>query len=75
MKLSGIVEVARIIEDTLNCRCSRDQLYVAITRSGCPDASMRVSGRKAFTEDGAEAIIRWYRNSDTCKRVPHAMGA
>lgn len=73
MKMYGTVEAARIIEERTGCKCSRDQLYMNILRAGCPDASATVSGRKAFTMEDIEAIIRWCRN--TGRYIRETVGA
>lgn len=73
MTLYGTVEAARIIEERTGCKCSRDQLYMNIIRAGCPDASVTVSGRKAFSNDDIEAVIRWFISTGRCVR--EAVGA
>lgn len=69
----GLIETARVIEKRTGRNCTRDQLYMYITRSGCPDASARVSGRRAFTEDDIESIVRWFQA--TGRYVRQAVGA
>lgn len=38
-----------------------DRLTAAINRSDCPDASMRIGGKRVFTLDDLYAIRRWYQ--------------
>ena len=68
MRLRGIVDVARLFPG-----CTRDQLHVWIEKCGCPDASMRVGKRRAFTDGDVEAIRRWFQA--TGRKFPEAVGA
>ena len=36
-------------------------LIANINRAGCPDASIRIGGRRCFTLDDLHAIRRWYQ--------------
>lgn len=39
----------------------RDRLAAAILRCGCPDASLRIGGKRVFTPADIAAIRRWYQ--------------
>lgn len=38
-----------------------DRLIGAINRHGCPDASLRIGGKRVFTLEDLHAIRRWYQ--------------
>ena len=63
MKLYGIVDVARMFPGV-----ERDQLYVWIEKCGCPDASIRVSRKRAFTDDDVDAVRRWLLSNGKIRR-------
>lgn len=67
MRVYGLVEVARMFGRT------RDQLYIYIAQSGCPDASMKTGRRRVFTDDDVEAIRRWFKL--TGKKFPEPVEA
>lgn len=67
MKLYGLVEVGNRFGR------NRDQMDAYIRKCGCPDASVKVGRRRAFTEDDVEAIRRWFKL--TGKRFPEPVEA
>lgn len=38
-----------------------DRLTAAINRSDCPDASLRIGGKRVFTLEDLYAVRRWYQ--------------
>jgi hypothetical protein len=39
----------------------KDRLIAAIRKSGAPEASMRIGGKRVFTPTDVAAIRRWYQ--------------
>ncbi|MDR1613852.1 MAG: hypothetical protein LBT97_13895 [Planctomycetota bacterium] len=48
---------------------SRDSLLTAIMRSGAPDAGQRCGGRRYFSEDDIEKLVRWYGKHRTKRQA------